>query len=147
MFRHFFVPTDGSGLSRQAVERAVSLAKETGAKITFFHARADAEASIYGEAALLRSMNPDLFIKAVEQDAHAILAGAQEAAQAAGVPSETLAGVSDEPYKAIIANAENRGCDLILMASHGRRGMKGLLLGSQTQKVLTHTKIPVLVYR
>lgn len=147
MFRHFFVPTDGSVLSHQAVEKAVSFAKESGARITFFYARADADSSIYGEAALLRSINPDLFVQSLEQESHAALTGAQGVAQAAGVPSDALSAVSDEPYEVIIANAENCGCDLILMASHGRRGMKGLLLGSQTQKVLKHTKIPVLVCR
>lgn len=147
MFRHLLVPTDGSELSDQAVRKAVSFAKEARARITFFFATPDAESSVYGEAALLRSLSPELLDKAIGERAQEILARAQSTAQAAGITSESLCAVSDEPYEAIIGAALEHGCDLILMASHGHRGVKGLLLGSQTQKVLTHSKIPVLVYR
>ena len=75
------------------------------------------------------------------------LAVLEKAAKDAGVPCETLCEIADHPYEAIIRIAEKRGCDLIMMASHGRRGVKGLLLGSETQKVLTHSLIPVLVHR
>ena len=75
------------------------------------------------------------------------LATLKRAATEAGVPCDTVVETSDHPYEAIIRTADSRGCDLILMASHGRRGMQGKLLGSETQKVLTHTTIPVLVYR
>ncbi|MCK7468053.1 MAG: universal stress protein [Desulfosudis oleivorans] len=75
------------------------------------------------------------------------LAVLEKAAKDAGVPCETICEIGDHPYEAIIRVAEKRGCDLIMMASHGRRGVKGLLLGSETQKVLTHSLIPVLVYR
>jgi len=147
VFRHLLVPTDGSELSDQAVRSAVSFAKEVGARITFFFATPDAEASIYGEAALLRALDQALWERAIGERAQEILTRARSTAQAAGVACEGACVVADEPYEAIIAAAQHHGCDLILMASHGRRGVKGLLLGSQTQKVLTHSKIPVLVYR
>jgi len=79
--------------------------------------------------------------------AHRSLSAIEKAAQEAGVPCETVCEIGDHPYETIIRAAEKRGCDLIMMASHGQRGVKGLLLGSETQKVLTHSKIPVLVYR
>lgn len=147
MFKHLLVPTDGSPLSDKAVERAVSFGNEAKAQLTFLFVASDESTSIYGDAALLRSIDPHLLSKAVNQRVHNILNKAQMAADAAGVPCQVVSVVSNAPYEAIIATAENNGCDLILMASHGYRGMKGMLLGSQTQKVLTHSSIPVLVYR
>jgi len=148
MFRHFLVPTDGSELSDEAVKRAVSMAKETNAKITFFTARPNTQASAYGETALLRSLDPDLLKKTVLDRADSILAKGETLAEASGVSFDALSSASTgEPYEGILAAAEDQGCDLILMASHGYSGMKGFLLGSQTMKVLTHSTIPVLVYR
>jgi nucleotide-binding universal stress UspA family protein len=82
-----------------------------------------------------------------EQQAREILMAHEASAKAAGVSCASVTSISDIPYEAIIAAAEKVGADLIFMASHGRRGISGLLLGSETQKVLTHSKIPVLVYR
>lgn len=148
MFTHLLVPTDGSELSNSAVQRAISLAKTGNAKITFFFARPNTAASLYGETALLRSTDPDLLEKAVHQRANEILAKAESLAKAAGIKYDLLSVASNgEPYEGIIAAATERGCDLILMASHGYRGIKALLIGSQTQKVLTHSTLPVLVYR
>lgn len=147
MFRHILVPTDGSSLSDQAVKRAVSLAKETQAQLSFFFAAPDESSSILGDGDLLRSIDPQLLTNTINQHVQAVLGRAQAIADAEGVPCEVSSTVSDEPFEAIIAASEGKGCDLILMASHGFRGVKGLLLGSQTQKVLTHSKIPVLVYR
>ncbi len=148
MFTHLLVPTDGSELSDKAVLRAVSFAKAGNARITFFFARPNTAASLYGETALLRSMNPSELHKVVHQHANEVLAKAESLAREAGVDCESLSAASNsEPYEGIIAAAADRGCDLILMASHGYRGVKALLIGSQTQKVLTHSKLPVLVYR
>ena len=147
MFTHLLVPTDGSQLSDKAVERAISFAKEAKAQLTFFFVTPDETTSIYGDAALLRSIDPQLVTRTINQRIHNVLDKAQLAAEAAGVSCQVLSAVSNEPFEAIIATAINSGCDLILMASHGHRGVKGLLLGSQTQKVLTHSTIPVLVYR
>jgi nucleotide-binding universal stress UspA family protein len=147
MFKHILVPTDGSELSTDTVKRALSFAKETGAKITFFFAKPDYPVAFYGEGALIDPTTPEKFAAMAEQQAQEILTAAKQLAQTAGVESASLSVVSDIPYEAIIAATQTTGCDLIFMASHGRRGFSGLLLGSETQKVLTHSKVPVLVYR
>lgn len=147
MFKHLLVPTDGSELSEGAVERAVSFAREAGAKITFFTAKPDFPVSYYGEGALVDPMTPEKFAEMAEQHAREILNKAVREALASHVECHTISMVSDTPYEAIIKVADDHACDLIFMASHGRRGLTGLLLGSETQKVLTHSDIPVLVYR
>lgn len=147
MFKHILVPTDGSQLSSDTANRAIAFARETGAKVTFFFAKPDYPVAFYGEGALIDPTTPDKFAEMAEQQAKEILATHEAAAKAAGVNCATTSAVSDIPYEAIIAAAEESGADLIFMASHGRRGISGLLLGSETQKVLTHSKIPVLVYR
>jgi nucleotide-binding universal stress UspA family protein len=145
MFKHILIPTDGSDLSRKAILYGVQLAKESGAKVTGLTVTEPYQAvgmdtvfvpvdlGDYEEQARVLSE------KAVEQ--------VKMAAQAAGVPCETIREVHDQPYRAIIDAAQAVGCDLIVMASHGRRGISALLLGSETAKVLTHSTIPVLVYR
>ena len=147
MFKHLLVPTDGSQLSSDTVKRAIAFARETRAKVTFFFAKPDYPVAFYGEGALIDPTTPDKFAELADQQAKEILAAHEAAAKAEGVASASMSSVSDTPYEAIIAAAEESGADLIFMASHGRRGISGLLLGSETQKVLTHSKIPVLVYR
>ena len=147
MFKNILVPTDGSELSDSTVARAVSFASEAGARITFFYAQPDFPMPIYGEGALIDPTTPEQFSRAAAQEAERILAKARAVADAAGVSSSADTQVSEVPYEAIIEAVERNHCDLIFMASHGRRGLSGLLLGSETQKVLTHIKIPVLVYR
>lgn len=147
MFKHFLVPTDGSALSESTAARAVSFAKEAGARITFFYAQPDFPMPIYGEGALIDPTTPEQFAKSAAAEADNILQRAKALAAASGVEADTTSVVSEIPYEAIIDAADRHGCDLIFMASHGRRGIAGLLLGSETQKVLTHSKTPVLVYR
>lgn len=147
MFKHILVPTDGSDLSSETTNRAIVFAKEAGAKITFFFAKPDYPVAFYGEGALIDPTTPEKFAEMADQQAGEILAGCEARAKAAGVTCASNSSVSDVPYEAIIAAAEQVGADLIFMASHGRRGISGFLLGSETQKVLTHSKIPVLVYR
>ena len=146
MFKHILVPTDGSALSDSTVARAVSFAKESGARITFFYSQPDFPMPIYGEGALIDPTTPEQFAKSAASEAEAILGKARSAAEAAGVACDSDTAVNEVPYEAIIDAADRHGCDLIFMASHGRRGIAGLLLGSETQKVLTHSKTPVLVY-
>jgi nucleotide-binding universal stress UspA family protein/hemerythrin-like domain-containing protein len=143
MYRHLFVPLDDSPLTTETVERAVQFAKALGAKITFFHAKADFGSTSVG--ALERVMSPAAFNEHMAGAARGILAKAEIVAQVAGVPCDCVASTSNFPYQAIIDTARARGCDLIFMASHGRRGIRGLMLGSQTQKVLQNATIPVLV--
>jgi nucleotide-binding universal stress UspA family protein len=147
MFRHLLVPTDGSELSLAAVERAVAFAKALNARITFFYAQPDFPLPVYGEGALIDPTTPEQFRKAAQEEANTILNAAKEKASEAGVEADTDTVVSDAPADAIIDAAERHGCDLIFIASHGRSGIARLLLGSVTNKVLSHTKLPVLVYR
>jgi nucleotide-binding universal stress UspA family protein/hemerythrin-like domain-containing protein len=143
MYRHLLVPTDGSELSANAIAQDVTLAATIGAKVTFFNARSDFAAT--EEGALERTVAPDAFIEHAAGAAAGVLAKAEEQARRSGVEFASIARTSDRPYEAIIDVAEAEGCDLIFMASHGRRGIRGLMLGSQTQKVLAHARIPVLV--
>ena len=147
MFKNILVPTDGSELSSDTIRRAVTFAKETGAKLTFFFSKPDYPMAFYGEGALIDPTTPERFAEMAEAQAREILVAAEKQAQASGVACSSRSVTSDIPYEAIIEAAAGNGCDLIFMASHGRRGFSGLLLGSETQKVLTHSKIPVLVYR
>ena len=147
MFKHILVPTDGSELSREAVRRAVAFAKEAGARVTAFYAKPEYPVTYYGEGALIDPTTPEKFAELAEQQARQVLDFVVQACDVAGVACTTLSLTSDVPYEAIIQAAEQSGCDLIFMASHGRRGFSGLLLGSETNKVLTHSKVPVLVYR
>ncbi|MBK7356435.1 universal stress protein [Propionivibrio sp.] len=147
MFKHILVPTDGSQLSQDTSRRAVTFAKETGARVTAFYAKPEYPVTYYGEGALIDSTTPEQFAELAEQQAQEILGFVERLCQDAGVSCTKSTLTSDIPYEAIIDAATQGGCDLIFMASHGRRGFSGLLLGSETNKVLTHSKVPVLVYR
>jgi nucleotide-binding universal stress UspA family protein len=147
MFKHLLVPTDGSALSTDTVKRAVAFAKEAQAKVTFVYAKPEYPIAFYGEGALIDPTSPEKFAELAEKQAQEVLGAAVKSAQESGVTAATVSTTNDVPYEAIISTAEAEGCDLIFMASHGRRGISGLLLGSETQKVLTHSKVPVLVYR
>jgi nucleotide-binding universal stress UspA family protein len=146
MYRHMLIPTDGSELSQKAVRHGLALAKAVGAKVTVlvvehsFDVFSVRESQLYSMPKELAAYN-----KHIKEHARKILAEVGKAAKAAGVACSTVQAVHDQPYKAIIDNATKRRCDLIVMASHGRSGISALLLGSVTTKVLTHTKIPVLV--
>ena len=143
MYRHLLVPLDGSLLSVATVRNAVAFARALDAKVTFLHAQEDYASTSVG--ALQRVIAPGAFNEAIAGEARAILSKAEVVAREANVRYESVAVTSNRPYEAILDTAEARGCDLIFIASHGRRGIKGLMLGSQTQKVLQHTTIPVLV--
>ena len=122
-------------------------AKEIGAKVTVFFAKPEYPIAYFGEGALIDPTTPEKFAELADQQASEYLTEVKSECAAAGVECASATAASDVPYEAIIEAAEKSGCDLIFMASHGRRGLTGLLLGSETQKVLTHSRIPVLVYR
>lgn len=147
MFKHILVPTDGSEFSQDTVRRAVSFAKDAGAQITAFYAKPEFPVTYYGEGVLIDTTSPEKFAELAESQAQEILGFVESLCKEAGVPCSKVSATSDIPYEAIIDAATQSGCDLIFMASHGRRGLASLLLGSETQKVLTHSTIPVLVYR
>jgi nucleotide-binding universal stress UspA family protein len=145
MLTHILLPTDGSPLSDIAIEKGIQLARSLNAKVTGLCVVPRVYPSYYdGE------IPGGLTEQAEEQlrtDAKVHLAALARVAQTAGVGCDVVVETSDQPFEAILMTAEEKGCDLIVMASHGRRGVAGILLGSETQKVLTHSKIPVLVFR
>jgi nucleotide-binding universal stress UspA family protein/hemerythrin-like domain-containing protein len=145
MYRHLLVPVDGTDLSIETVGRAAEFARTVGARITFFHAQPDHASSLFGDAEVVRLTSPSEYGYAFEGRSRELLAKAESAARAQGVPCDSRSAVSDTPYAAIIDAARAAGCDLIFMASHGRRSQVGMMLGSQTLKVLMHAGIPVLV--
>ncbi|MGC4080435.1 MAG: universal stress protein [Rubrivivax sp.] len=147
MFRHLLVPTDGSPLSQRAVVQAIAFARRYGARITFFHAEPPLLVPMDGAGVVINAHALQEAHERLDAAAYEMLAEADAQAQEAGVAADSVVLVSDRPYEGIIRTAERLGCDLIFMASHGRRGVSALLLGSETQKVLTHTRIPVLVHR
>lgn len=147
MFRHLLVPTDGSDLSRRTATHAITFARETGARITFFAALPQHPVSFHEGYGLTDAGTRARLIATAEQQGRAILDPMVAEATAAGVSAEAAATPCATVHDGIIAAAAHHGCDLIFMASHGRRGIGALLLGSETQKVLTHSTIPVLVHR
>jgi nucleotide-binding universal stress UspA family protein len=147
MFKHILVPTDGSKLSAKAAKQAVKLAKALGARITGFHAAPDYTSTYYGDGYILRAPSAEAQAEVAQKQARKCLSAIEVEAEVEKVPCEVFHVVSDSPYEAIIDAAKKKKCDLIFMASHGRRGLSGLVLGSETQKVLIHSKIPVLVCR
>lgn len=148
MFKHILVPIDGSALSLTAVKAACGLAGECGAQLTIYYARPGyLPPTISGEVMVADFSLDATWRSKLEQQAEAILAEASRVAAEAGVSWDAISSECDTPHVGIIATAEERGCDLIFMASHGRRGAIALLLGSETLKVITHSRIPVLVHR
>ena len=145
MFKNILLPTDGSQVSEVAIAKGVEFARSIGAKLTGFYVIPEFHGLSYRTGTLADTDAE--FERDSKAHAGRYLTLIRESAQAAGVSCETAYTNGDQPYEAIIKAAQDHGCDLILMASHGRRGVKGFLLGSETQKVLTHSKIPVLVFR
>ena len=129
MFKHILVPTDGSELSEDTVRRAVSFAKEAGARITAFYAMPEFPVTYYGEGGLIDSITPEQFTALAEREAQEVLDFVANLCQEAGVDFSKLTSTNDAPYEAIIEAATQSKCDLIFMASHGRRGLTSLLLG------------------
>jgi nucleotide-binding universal stress UspA family protein len=142
--RKILVPTDGSELSVKAIRGAVDLAKKLGAKIVGMTA---IEPYSYSTMSEYRPESFEAFETRTEAIAKERLKQVESIAKAAEVDFETSVTKSFSPYEAIIEAAAENGCDAIVMASHGRRGLNAILLGSETQKVLTHSNIPVMVYR
>ncbi|MGO9135195.1 MAG: universal stress protein [Methylovirgula sp.] len=145
MYSNILIPTDGSELSEKAVSHGIALAKAIGAKITVltvlppFH-------TLTTDPQMIED-TPAAYQARMQAHAETVLGDAAREAQAAGVTCETIQIEHEHPYLAIIDTAGAKPCDLIVMASHGRHGISAIVLGSETVKVLTHSKIPVLVYR
>src|SRR6266576_156871 len=145
MYKHILIPTDGSALSEEAIRQGVAVAKSINATVTAvtvspsFHT--------VSRDTMMVSDTREQYQKDSHDRAEHYLVFAREIARSSGVPCESAHVVNDHPYEGIIDAARTKGCDLIFMASHGRKGVAALVLGSETTKVLTHSKIPTLVCR
>jgi nucleotide-binding universal stress UspA family protein len=145
MYTNILIPTDGSELAGKAVEHGIALAERIGAKATVltvlppFHTFTTDAQMIEDTLAQYKAR--------MQRHAEKVLGAVADAARAAGVACETIQVEHEHPYRVIIDTAESKGCDLIVMASHGRHGIAAIVLGSETVKVLTHCNIPVLVHR
>ena len=146
MFKNILIPTDGSEQSQRAIRTGVELAKLHGARVTGVHVIPDYHLLIAYEGAF-DPVTEERIEEEAKARADTYLGFMRETAGEAGVPCSTVCETSDHPYDAILKTADTNACDLILMTSHGRKGLAAVLLGSETRKVLTHAKVPVLVVR
>ena len=147
MFKHILIPTDGSRTAAKAITAGVKLAKEMGAQVTGFYAQEPLPLHIHGEGYIADKELVTEFEKRAAEFAAKCIAEVGDAAKSAGVPFEGVVLKSPAPHKAIIDAADKHKCDAIFIASHGHKGLTGLVLGSVTQKVLVNSAIPVLVFR
>ncbi len=145
MYKHILIATDGSELARKAADHGLALAAALGTKVTAITVTEPWEAVVVAEAAVVFS--PEHYDESVAASAANILSDVRDAAKQRGVACETLHVKDQFPSEGIVDTAKRLGCDLIVMGSHGRRGMVRLLLGSQANRVVTHSTIPVLIYR
>lgn len=145
MFEHIMFPTDGSAISQAAMLTCMAFAKSEGARVTALHVLPEFHV-MTASAEMIENMRAQFMID-TEERGNQVLAAVVQAAHEAGVECEAFLRRDDHPHKEILELARERGCDLIAMASHGYRGVKAMLLGSETHKVLVHSMIPVLVLR
>ncbi|CAM2145959.1 Universal stress protein [Pararobbsia alpina] len=144
MFRHILIPTDGSHLSQLAIDGGIDLARALSARVTAYACLPPYPYTPFSEVVV---EPPAEYQERAENEAREHLRSIEVACEAAGVPCTAIVSIHPTPYQGIIETAQKYECDLIFMASHGRRGLSGLLIGSETQRVLSHSQIPVIVYR
>lgn len=147
MFKHILMPVDGSELSDKTVAQGIALAKALNAKVTALVAEPEYEMPSYSQIVSRSAISAEEHERRARTHAQKILDQVAEKAKAAGVSFEGRFCEEDEPHQAIIRVAEEAGCDLVAMGSHGRHGVSAVLFGSETHEVMAHSKIPVLVYR
>jgi nucleotide-binding universal stress UspA family protein len=145
MYKHLLLATDGTELAQAALEHGLDLARKTGAKVTVVTVTMPWSAVAYGVYEGLTAR--DAFDEASRKQAQALLSDAAAKAASRGVACTTVHKADVNPYQGVLAVAQESGCDLIVVGSHGRRGLERLILGSEAMKVLTHSKVPVLVWR
>ena len=146
MYKHILLPTDGSALAEVAINNGLPFAKAIGAKVTGFYVMVERPVESFEDFAPVDAKAPALD-EISKQEARKYLAIIAKKAAELGVPCETLSLSHTSPHQAIIKAATDHGCDFIIMASHGRKGITGELVGSETARVITGCRIPVLVYR
>jgi nucleotide-binding universal stress UspA family protein len=144
MFKHILVPTDGSELSYGAAEQAVALAKLSGGQLTAFHVAPSYHFDL-SDAGPAHNVAPADYEAHVAEEVQAHLAKVRQLASAAGITCDAHYTFSDFTAEAIVDAVQKYGCDAVVMGSHGRRGLNKLLLGSETEKVLVSTRVPVVV--
>lgn len=147
MFKNILIPTDGSPLSQKAVVQGVALAKSVGAKVTAFFAAPPATPIVYRDHLPVGYATPGEHEEMIKKTAAKYLGFVERAAKKAGISCESVHVTSDYPEEGILKVAQKKKCDLIVMATHGQGGLRGMLIGSVTQKVLNQAKIPVMVFR
>jgi len=147
MYKHILIPTDGSELSQKAIDAGIAFACFLHAKVTGFTAVPEYQIPSEAELMSRHAISLTDYERDAKKQAESALQPIADRARAAGVDYDAEFTQSDRPHEAIIRAAQQRGCDLIFMASHGRRGLSALVHGSETQGVLTHSTIPTLVYR
>ncbi len=148
MYKHILIPTDGSKLAGKGIKAGVKLARALGARVTGVYVIAPYVPPMYGEGAVyVPGVSPQAYRKGSEEQAKKALAAITIEAETARVPCVTEFLTAPKPSEGITKTARARRCDLIAMASHGRGGLGGLILGSETTRVLAHSKIPVVVLR
>ena len=147
MYKNILVATDGTRLSGKAITHAIALAKALGAGLTAFYASPDYPLPVYAEGAIVEPMTRREYAALCKDEADRILGAVAAKAKSARVAFNAVHTINSTPWRAILATARKHRCDVVVMASHGRRGVSAMLLGSETQKVLTHSKIPVIVVR
>jgi nucleotide-binding universal stress UspA family protein len=145
MYKHILIPTDGSELSERAVREGIDLASTVHARVTLL--TASMPFHVFATDALMVSDTPQRYADDIEARASARLKGGEQYASSKGVVTNAKHVYAEHPYEAIVDVARASGCDLVCMAAHARKGVAGLVMGSQTEKVLSHTKVPVLVCR
>jgi nucleotide-binding universal stress UspA family protein len=147
MFKNILIPTDGSPLSQKAVVQGVALAKSVGAKVTAFFAAPPATPIVYRDHLPVGYATPGEHEEMIRKTAAKYLGVVERAAKKAGISCESVHVTSDYPEEGILKVAQKKKCDLIVMATHGQGGLRGMFIGSVTQKVLNQAKIPVMVFR
>jgi nucleotide-binding universal stress UspA family protein len=147
MYKNILVATDGTRLSGKAITHAIALAKALGAGLTAFYASPDYPLPVYAEGAIVEPMSRREYAALCKDEADRILGAVAAKAKSARVAFNPVHAINSTPWRAILAAARKHRCDVIVMASHGRGGVSAMLLGSETQKVLTHSKIPVIIVR
>ena len=146
MYKHVLLPTDGSPLSNVAIDNGLRFAKAVGAKVTGFYVMVERQPDSFEDFAPVDVKAPNLD-EVAKQESEKYLRIIADRAQALGVPCQIHSMKHASPHQAIITMATQTGCDLIIMASHGKKGITGELVGSETARVITNCRIPVLVYR
>ncbi|BAM89301.1 putative universal stress protein, Usp protein [Bradyrhizobium oligotrophicum S58] len=144
MYTHILLPTDGSDLSKAAIRHGIALAKATGAKVTALVVSTPLHSLVVDPHAATKAL--EQYKMLVADQTAKYLDHVKDDAERAGVACVTVCVEHDKPYEAIVETARDKNCDLVLMASHGLRGVSAIL-GSETLKVLTHSTVPILVYR